>query len=201
MDLETALGKALKFNAADVAANQNGRLGRNQRVRLLLRGSLLIIFIVILAALTAVGYVRIASLDVGASRLVFLIVLLELAIFGVVGTRGVKMLMDVLSPRATKHMGKLTFGDTLQPKCSANFIEDAYDPGDLSMPRLLVEGMNAYLIEWTREPDNIGIRLPCDVVGPAAKDRQATAYYSRWTRRPVSIEVGPLLGARTHRPR
>jgi hypothetical protein len=33
--LEKALGKALKFNAVDLAANRNGDLGRNQRLRLL----------------------------------------------------------------------------------------------------------------------------------------------------------------------
>lgn len=33
--LEKALGKALKFNSVDLAANRNGDLGRNQRLRLL----------------------------------------------------------------------------------------------------------------------------------------------------------------------
>jgi hypothetical protein len=55
------------------------------------------------------------SFDVTSTKLVFVIVLAELAIYLVVGARGVKMLMDVFSPHAVRRPGKLIFGDTLQP--------------------------------------------------------------------------------------
>jgi hypothetical protein len=188
--LEKALGKALKFTAVDLAANRNGALGRNQRLRLLVRGSLLLLFLVVLTLPTAFAYVTLRSFDATSTKLVLVIVLAELAIYFVVGSRGVKMLMDAFSSHTVRRTGKLIFGDTLQPACSANFIDDTYDP-DLSNLRMFFEGLDAYLMDWTREPDDIGIRLPCEVVGPAPKDRRCLGYYSRWTHRLMAVELGP----------
>lgn len=187
--LEKALGDALKFTAVDLAANRNGDLGRNQRLRLLMRGSLLLLFLVVLTIPTVFAYVIFQSFDVMSTKLVFVIVLAELAIYLVVGARGVKMLMDAISPRAVRRTGKLIFGSTLQPACSANFIDDAFK-ADLSYARLFFEGLDAYLIDWTKEPDDVGIRLPCEVVGPAPKDRRCVGYYSHWTHRLMAVELG-----------
>ena len=88
-DFERALGKALKFSPVDLTANRNGDLGLNQRLRLLVRGSLLLLLVVILATLTAIVYVSLGRSNVNAAKPVFLIVVVDLAVFLVVGTRGV----------------------------------------------------------------------------------------------------------------
>jgi hypothetical protein len=187
-DLDRALGRALKFNAVDLVANRNGELGRRQRLRLLVRGSLLLLFLTVLTAPTALAYMSLQGSN--GTKLVLLIVVAELVIYLVIGARGVKMLMDVFLPHALRHTGKLSFGDALQPACTANFIDDGQNL-DLSYLRMFFEGLDAYLIDWTREPNDIGIRLPCELVGSSPKDRRCVAYYSRWAHRLLAIELEP----------
>jgi hypothetical protein len=193
--LERALARALKFNAVDLAANRKGHSTGNQRLRFGVRGFLVLVFAAIFATLPSVALLRVQSSDVAALKLVLLILLVELPVLLLVASRGLKMLMDAFSDRVTVDTGTLQFGVQGDPACSAHFIYDVQRVPNLSWTALLVTGFNAYLIEWTREPADRLIRLRCGDVGRRPRTRRCVAYHSRWTRRPLAIELGPTISS------